>query len=78
MNKNPYLILELESDKNISKEDIRKSYKRLILKYHPDKNTEDTTEKFKEIQTPYEILYNNENKTKYDNLPNNEKVKYYE
>ena len=78
MNKNPYSILELGSDKNISKEDIRKSYKRLILKYHPDKNTEDTTEKFKEIQTAYEILYNNENKTKYDNLSNNEKVKYYE
>jgi len=78
MNKNPYSILELGSDKNISKEDIRKAYKRLILKYHPDKNTEDTTEKFKEIQTAYEILSNNENKTKYDNLPNNEKVKYYE
>ena len=78
MNKNPYSILELESNKNISKEDIRKAYKRLILKYHPDKNTEDTTEKFKEIQTAYEILSNNENKTKYDNLPNNEKVKYYE
>ena len=78
MNKNPYSILELESDKNISKEDIRKAYKRLILKYHPDKNTEDTTEKFKEIQTAYEILSNNEKRKEYDNLSNNEKIKYYE
>ena len=78
MNKNPYSILELESDKNISKEDIRKAYKRLILKYHPDKNTEDTTEKFKEIQTAYEILSNNEKRKEDDNLSNNEKIKYYE
>ena len=78
MNKNPYSILELEIDKNLSKDDIRKAYKRLILKYHPDKNTEDTTEKFKEIHTAYEILSNNEKRKEYDNLPNNEKVKYYD
>ena len=78
MNKNPYSILELDTSKNISKDDIKKAYRKLILKYHPDKNTEDTTEKFKEIQTAYEILSNNENKTKYDNLSANEKVKYYE
>ena len=50
---NPYFILELPENKNISKDDIKKSYRKLILKYHPDKNKEDTTEKFKEIQTAY-------------------------
>ncbi len=44
MSKDPYVILELDNLKNISKNDIKKSYKRLILKYHPDKNKDlDTT-----------------------------------
>lgn len=78
MNKNPYQILELDINKNLSKDDIKKAYKKLILKYHPDKNTEDTTDKFKEIQTAYEILSNDNKKLEYDSLPANEKVKYYE
>jgi DnaJ-class molecular chaperone len=78
MNKNPYLIMELDNIKNPSKDDIKKAYKRLILKYHPDKNTVDTTDKFKEIQTAYEILSNDDKRKEYDSLPANEKVKYYE
>ena len=79
MNKNPYLILELESSKNITKDDIKKAYKKLILKYHPDKNKDiDTSDKFKEIQIAYEILSDDERRKEYDNLPISEKVKYYE
>ncbi len=76
---NPYKILELPDSKNVSKEEIKKAYKSLILKYHPDKNQNiDTTDKFKEIQTAYEILYNDESKKIYDNLPSQGQVKYYE
>ncbi len=79
MSKDPYVILELDNLKNISKNDIKKSYKRLILKYHPDKNKDlDTTEKFKEIQTAYEILCNDEKKKEYDNLSMGEKINYYD
>ncbi len=75
---NPYKILELDNNQNITKNDIRIAYKKLILKYHPDKNIDiDTTEKFKEINTAYELLYNDESRKKYDNLANNEKYDFY-
>ncbi len=78
MHKNLYSILDLDPNKNHSKDEIKKAYKKQILKYHPDKNKEDTTEKFKEIQTAYEILSDDTKKKEYDNLPASEKVKYYE
>ena len=57
MNKNYYEILNIDS--NASKEDIKKAYHKLALKYHPDKNNEpDAEEKFKEISEAYDMLYN--------------------
>ena len=54
---NPYAILDLK--KNSSDEEIKQAYKKLALKYHPDRsidNKEYNTERFKEIATAYEIL----------------------
>ena len=52
MGKNYYDILGV--DKSASEADIKKAYKRMALKYHPDKNKEpDAEEKFKEIGMTY-------------------------
>tara|TARA_Y100000592_G_C5356956_1_gene261670 strand:+ start:137 stop:550 length:414 start_codon:yes stop_codon:yes gene_type:complete len=51
-----YRILELEP--NVSDNEVKKQYKKLALKYHPDRNTEDTSEKFKEISDAYQNIIN--------------------
>ena len=59
---NPYKILGI--DKNSSDSEIRKAYRRLAIKYHPDKGGD--AEKFKEINNAYSILSDKQKKTKYD------------
>jgi len=47
----------LEVSTNISKEELKKKFKRLVMKYHPDRNQgNDTTQKFIEIKNAYEAL----------------------
>ena len=65
MDKNLYEILEL--NKNASLNQIKNNFKRLALKWHPDKNNDyKSNEKFNEIKNAYEILSYSNKKKKYD------------
>ena len=64
--KNYYDILEISKTSTI--DEIKKQYKKLALKWHPDRNKEENAEsKFKEISEAYEILSDPEKKQHYDN-----------
>ena len=54
--------------KEATKEEIKKAYRKQALKFHPDKNPGDkkAEDNFKEAAEAYEILSNNEKKTRYD------------
>jgi DnaJ family protein A protein 2 len=59
----------LEVDRNASIDDIKKSYKKLAIKWHPDKNPDNREKaeaKFKEITEAYSILADEDKKSKYD------------
>src|SRR5918997_920584 len=68
---NLYKVLELS--KEASQDEIRRSYRRLARKYHPDANPgdKDAEERFKGIQHAYEILSNPEKRREYDEGPRN-------
>ena len=66
-----YKVLEI--DKNATEADIKKAYRKLARKYHPDLNPNDkeAERKFKELNEANEVLSNPENRKKYDQYGEN-------
>ena len=61
-----YEVLGLK--KGASEDEIKKAFRKMAMKYHPDKNPGDKTaeEKFKEVNEAYSVLSDPEKKSKYD------------
>ena len=68
--KDYYKILGVK--KNATKKDIKKAYRKLALKYHPDKHKEadkdKATKKFEEVANAYEVLMDDEKRRIYDQV----------
>lgn len=70
---NYYEILDI--NKNANKDEIKTAYKKLALKYHPDRNQdsnnrEELEEKFKKVSEAYEVLSDEKKRYEYDNGKN--------
>lgn len=68
MSKDFYTILGV--DKSADEKEIKKAYRRLAMKYHPDKNPDDPSaeEKFKEATLAYEVLSDSQKRSAYDRM----------
>ena len=54
--------------KDVSQQDLKKAYRRLAMKYHPDRNPDDeeALAKFKEAKEAYEVLADEQKRAAYD------------
>ena len=67
MGKDYYAVLGV--DRKASKDDIKKAYRELAKKYHPDlnpQNKKEAEEKFKEISEAYEVLMDDQKRARFD------------
>ena len=55
-------------DKSASEDEIKKAYRKITIKYHPDRNTgnKEAEEKFKEAAEAYEVLHDAQKRQQYD------------
>src|SRR5579883_1777486 len=66
MKRDYYEILGVE--KNASEDDVKRSYRKLAIQYHPDRNpgNAEAEEKFKEATEAYEVLSDTDKRARYD------------
>jgi len=71
--KDYYEILGLKND--ASEDDIRKSYKKLAIKFHPDKNKSKlASDAFKKVSHAFSVLSNKDKKANYDKYGTEEDI----
>lgn len=76
-NNNLYNILQLKHDATIA--EIKTNFKRLALKYHPDRNkNKNANEVFNQIRIAYDILSDPDKRKKYDEMHETKKNKFAE